>query len=52
MLVKIADRRETLTALETKLQQLDRARSAKREELKDLECVAFHTHGCVPYASL
>jgi hypothetical protein len=37
MLVKIADRRETLSALETKLQQLDRARSAKREELKDLE---------------
>lgn len=37
MLVKIADRRETLTSLETKLQQIDRARIAKREELKDLE---------------
>jgi len=37
MLVKIADRRETLSTLETKLQTIDRARIAKREELKDLE---------------
>jgi CheY-like chemotaxis protein len=37
MLVKIADRRETLTTLEGKLQTIDRARLAKREELKDLE---------------
>ena len=37
MLVKIADRRETLSTLETKLQTIDRARVAKREELKDLE---------------
>lgn len=37
MLVKIADRRETLTALEGKLQTIDRARLAKKEELKDLE---------------
>lgn len=37
MLVKIADRRETLSSLETKLQTLDRARAAKREELRDLE---------------
>jgi CheY-like chemotaxis protein len=37
MLVKIADRRETLTALEAKLQTIDRARLSKKEELKDLE---------------
>ena len=37
MLVKIADRRETLSNLEIKLQTIDRARLAKREELKDLE---------------
>ena len=37
MLVKIADRRETLSSLEAKLQTIDRARIAKKEELKDLE---------------
>lgn len=37
MLIKIADRRETLKALEEKLQAIDRARQAKREELRDLE---------------
>jgi hypothetical protein len=37
MLVKIADRREKLQALEKKLQTLDRTRQAKKEELADLE---------------
>jgi CheY-like chemotaxis protein len=37
MLVKIADRREKLQALERKLQTLDRTRQAKKEELADLE---------------
>ncbi|KAA0149868.1 hypothetical protein FNF29_05693 [Cafeteria roenbergensis] len=37
MLVKIADRREKLQALEKKLQTLDRTRQAKKESLADLE---------------
>ena len=37
MLVKIADRRETLSVLEKQLQTLDRTRSAKKDELRQLE---------------
>ncbi len=37
MLVKIADRRETLQAVEKQLQQLDRVRSTKQSQLRDLE---------------
>ncbi len=37
MLVKIADRRETLQMVEKQLQQLDRVRSTKQSQLRDLE---------------